>query len=113
MLAALYEMKLTSIKLMPDYGCLPLWHHDDEEVGEIDPLIIPISYELAADLLDWAKEYNQTLNDECPQDSSFSNKELEIQFSEKGLGLAKRLNEELKDVEVVYFDIITSEIKCI
>ncbi len=31
------------IKLMADYDCYPLWLDSDDEVGNIDPDVLPIS----------------------------------------------------------------------
>lgn len=96
---------MKSIKVMPDYECHALWHHKSELVGDIDPHDLPISDDLAEAFDSWAIEYDKTLNFDDPgnsKDMGFKNK---IEFAVKGYELAIRLKRELKNVEVVYFDI--------
>jgi len=96
---------MRAIKVMPDYGCFPLWHNDDDDVGNIDPESLPISSLLASQLKDWAAEYDETLNQEYPPESCFSSKEIELRFLAKGYELASALNAELGPITVTYYDI--------
>ena len=93
------------IKLMPDYDCHPLWHHQSEEVGNIDPETLGISSALVRRLNSWQQEYNQTLKREDPIKSGFSEKETEAAFVAVGYELAHDLNLELPGVKIIYYDI--------
>ncbi|MFO1368398.1 MAG: hypothetical protein U1F46_05330 [Marinagarivorans sp.] len=96
---------MKTIKLMPDYECFPLWHCDEEKVGDIDPASIGISQELVRKLSDWQSDYDATLDRLNGENSGFPSKEKEIAFVVKGYELAKELKCELINVNVVYFDI--------
>jgi hypothetical protein len=100
---ALYAMSMTSIKVMTDYHCFPLWHYGADEVGEIDPTSLLISKELSSSLIDWAAEYDATLNEDDPANSGFLSSLAEADFIEKGLKLAQELKSVLGNVEVYYY----------
>ena len=93
------------IKLIPDYDCHPLWHHQSKEVGNIDPETLGISSSLVRRLNSWQQEYNQTQNREDPIRSGFTEKETEAAFVAVGYKLANDLNQELPSVNIVYYDI--------
>ena len=82
------------IKLMPDYHCYPLWE-EDNNFDNIDPYSLPISKTLANDLMQWAKEYDITLDIDDPLNSGFKNIESELYFKQKGEYLLERLKSEL------------------
>ena len=96
---------MRAIKVMPEHGCFPLWHNEENEVGNIDPESLPISSLLTSQLNDWAAEYEATLNQEYPPESCFSSKEIEVKFLAKGYELASALKTELGTVKVTYYDI--------
>lgn len=96
---------MRAIKVMPEYGCFPLWHNDQIEVGNIDPESLPITSLLASQLNDWSAEFESTLNQENPTESGFSSKEIEVKFLAKGYELASTLKAELCTVTVTYYDI--------
>jgi hypothetical protein len=96
---------MQAIKVMPEYGCFPLWHNDENEVGNIDPDSLPISSLLVSQLNEWAADFEATLNQEYPPDSGFNKKETEVIFLTKGYELASALKAELGTVTVTYFDI--------
>ncbi|QYJ88421.1 hypothetical protein [Shewanella halotolerans] len=100
---ALYAVSMTSIKVMIDYHCFPLWHYGADEVGEIDPTSLPISKELSSSLMEWAAEYDATLNEDDPASSGFLSSLAEADFIEKGLKLAHELKSVLVNVEVYYY----------
>ncbi|QYJ93153.1 hypothetical protein [Shewanella spartinae] len=99
----LYAVSMTSIKVMTDYLCFPLWHYGADEVGEIDPTSLPISKELSSSLMEWAAEYDATLNEDDPASSGFLSSLAEADFIEKGLKLAQELKSVLVNVEVYYY----------
>lgn len=68
---------MKKIKLMPDYGCFPIWGMEDDNFGNIDPYSLLISKSLAEELLEWAHKYDKTLNIDEPLNSRFENIEKE------------------------------------
>ncbi|NHB62293.1 hypothetical protein [Photorhabdus sp. RW14-46] len=91
------------IKLMVDYDCYPLWLDSDDEVGNIDPDVLPISDSLKEELNNWSKQYDETLNLDDPLSSGFSTPEAETVFKEKGQYLREKLQTELNNgYEVIY-----------
>lgn len=86
---------MVKIKLMPDYHCYPLWGMDDDNWGNIRPSALPISKALAEDLMQWAAEYDATLNGDDPLNSSFSSAQEEWRFKDQGEKLLDRLRLEL------------------
>lgn len=86
---------MIKIKLMPDYHCYPLWEDSDNNFENIDPYSLPISKILANDLIQWAKEYDTTLDIDDPLSSGFKNTEEELSFRHKGENLFERLKLEL------------------
>jgi hypothetical protein len=95
-----------TIKLMPDYGCYPLWWKVPGKVGNIDPATLPLSQETIKRLDAWANVYDATLNMADPANSvGFSSRETKEDFEQEGVSLWLQLREELApDYEVVYFD---------
>ena len=79
---------MKKIKLMPDYGCFPIWGMDDDNFGNIDPYSLPISKSLAEELLVW---------------SGFENIEKENIFKYEGEKLFKKLKLELGDQYTVIY----------
>lgn len=85
---------MRKIKLMADYGCFPLWDVSDG-VGNINPNDLPLSPELKDLLMDWAKVFDQTLNEDYPPDSGFESQADELEFKQRAAQLAWKLREEL------------------
>ena len=97
---------MKKIKLMPDYGCFPIWGMEDDNFGNIDPYSLPISKSLAEELLEWANKYDKTLNIEEPLNSgfeNFENIEKENIFKYEGEKLFKTLKLELGDQYTVIY----------
>ncbi|MDD7912017.1 hypothetical protein PUV47_18960 [Pseudovibrio exalbescens] len=87
---------------MADYDCWPLWGVSN--IGNIDPATLPLSSVLEKDLLNWARQYDATLNRSDPVQSGFRTREEAQAFNEEGWALWERLRVELEDIKVVYFD---------
>ncbi len=85
------------LKLMADYGCLPLWGTAAAEIGEVDPADLRISAALVADLGHWAEAYEATLDRDDPLSSGFGSPEATAAFRAEGERLADRLRSELGD----------------
>ncbi len=95
-------MKITLIKLMPDYHCHPLWQPDSKEYN-IDPDDLPLTNDLKAALRAWANTYDTTLNQEYPPDSGFASPAEEEAFEAEGRRLCGKLQEQFGlEYKVVY-----------
>ncbi len=68
------------------------------EVADLD-----ISDELVKEIQVWDKEYQGTFNAEYPPDSCFDTPQLRLRHEQKGLELAKKLQNELGDSYVVEY----------
>lgn len=84
---------MDKLKLMADYGCLPLW--DRESIGEIDPYDLAISDQLKVDLMAWADEFDAALNLEDGTLVGFLDEESRRFFNQQGQVLFERLKQEL------------------
>jgi hypothetical protein len=86
---------MRTLKLMADYQCFPLWEVSPGGGRNIDPNILSISDLLRHELMDWAEEYDRTLNFEDPAISGFPNADAVSAFKAEGVRLADKLREEL------------------
>ena len=86
---------MRTLKLMADYDCWPLWESKPDELDNIDPRRLPISTELAADLVKWSEDHDAILNKDDPASSGFTSREAQEQWIERGATLAERLRAEL------------------
>ena len=93
------------VRLMPDYHCFPLWEGSPGSVGNIDPRTLPISNDLASDLLEWSAVYNTTLNMDDPLSSGFPSEIEEARFKKMGYKLGERLQHELENEWIVDINI--------
>lgn len=92
------------IKLMPDYGCDPLWWEGGDRVGNIDPATLPLSQKTIDRLQRWADTYDATLNWDDPANSpGFPNLEAEQRFEQEGIDLWQQLQKELPPHFKVYY----------
>jgi hypothetical protein len=92
------------MKLMPDYGCSPLWEYlDGDLVDNPSPDGLPLTDDLKAALHAWAAAYDRTLNQEYPPDSGFASPAEEETFEAEGRRLWRELRSQLgPGWEVVY-----------
>jgi hypothetical protein len=96
-------MDTKTLKLMPDYGCSPLWESGGEPYN-VEPDQLPLTAETKAALRAWADAYDRTLNQDYPPDSGFPTPEDEEAFETEGRQLWKKLQSELgAHYKVVYF----------
>jgi hypothetical protein len=91
-----------SIKVMADYGCWPLWHHQSATVGNIDPASLPISSSLASAFAVWSSMYDSRLNLSDPAATSWANAEL-LAFVSRGADLAALLQRELGTASSIFY----------
>jgi hypothetical protein len=98
---------MKNIKLMADYGCWPLWYNDPKDVynvGPFDPNTWPLSESLIVDLADWQKTFDSTIDMNDPADAGFYSQEDLEQFTLTGRVLKTRIEQELPNIEVDYFE---------
>lgn len=95
-----------TIKLMPDYFCYPLWGEDLDNIGNINPAMLPLSQEIIENLNQWATIYDATLDMSDPANSpGFYDRATKEKFDREGIRLWLQLRKELGDrYEVIYFD---------
>jgi hypothetical protein len=89
------------IKLMWDYDCWPLWHHGDQ-IGNVDPLSLPISAGLRARLAAWVSFGESRLDITNPGEHLWSETDLG-RFEAEGLAIWSLLQQELPSHRVYYF----------
>lgn len=83
------------IKLMPDYGCSPLWWDEPNLVGNIEPEELPLSNTTIEALYQWSEVSITSLDWDDPSNSfSLLVDDIKI-FEHEGLRLWLLLKEEL------------------
>ncbi len=94
---------MIKIKLMPDYGCYPLWWDELNLVGNIDPSELPLIHSTIESLHQWTLLFDTHLDWDDPGNSpKLSTEELKA-FEFEGLRLWLLLIEELSsNYEVSY-----------
>lgn len=83
------------IKLMPDYGCFPLWEASPDVVGNINPRTLSLSAGLISELEKWATQFDATLDPDDPLESGFTSSEEERDFADVGRQLCIEVQREL------------------
>ncbi|KAB8141083.1 hypothetical protein F8S13_21445 [Chloroflexia bacterium SDU3-3] len=93
-------MKQT-IRLMPDYGCWPLWWMNGD--GDIDPHTLPLTSETVERLIYWSDTFDASLNRDDPASSAWPNKETYEAFENEGYQLWLILRQELVHTYIVFY----------
>lgn len=88
-----------TIKLMPDYGCWPLWSGYDC----IDPRDLPLTHETAQRLMQWAAIFDSILNHDDPKESVWPSEEAYNAFYQEGFHLWLQLRDELAESHTVWY----------
>ena len=97
-----------NIRVMADYHSYPLWDIKDQK--NISPKELQLSEDLQARLMDWAFQYDSTLNMSNPLNSGFVSGDEKTIFDQEGFILAKKIKKELgSGVYVEYFSETTRE----
>lgn len=104
LLIAISEAVIMQIKVMPDYGCAPLWWDGGERVGNINPQNLPLSEGLVDALWAWAGEYDATLNTDDPLRSGFDDDADARDFNDRGRSLSDRVAGELEGATVRFWE---------
>ncbi len=104
---------MPSIKVMADYNCWPLWAADGE-IGDIDPVSVPLSVGLRKALLDWADAFDAILNHDDPAASDFASPEARDAFDRRGRELAQRVADELVGTcRVLYYSVAQQTVETV
>lgn len=94
------------LKVMPDYGCFPLWQ-DGSPTRDIDPSLLPLTPGLAADLLEWSDYFDSKLNWDDPASTHWTTQEA-VAFNAQGRLLTQKIADELgPNYQVRYVEIIS------
>ena len=104
-------MSKRQFKLMPDYGCYPVWETRGDEYENMDPDTLPISETLATELTSWAAQFDATLNQRDPVSSGFASKAEECAFDMHGRSLWAELRKELPDADISYLCTLTQTLE--
>lgn len=95
------------IKIMPEYGCYPIWKGTDGETFWYDDGESVMENPDISDRLNkWNKSFQRTLNNSYPPDSCFENAQQLYNFEIEGLSLWKLIISEYPDYVVVYYSIV-------
>jgi hypothetical protein len=99
------------IKIMPDYGCFPLWKRNKESeiFQNINHLDLNISNEIKIKLDEWNLVYQNTFNNDYPPNSSFINLKAAFDFEKEGLLIWKQLIDETEE-QIVYYSVMMNAI---
>jgi hypothetical protein len=99
------------LKINSEYQCSPLWVSSDGVVYEnLDINASPFDESLRMKISDWAKTFENTLNQDYPPDSGFGTLVEEKQFEQNGFNIWKYINECYSDLyDKVFFYSYTME----
>lgn len=103
---------MKEIKIMPEYGCSPLWLYEGYNAAKsIEIKEVNISEGLKSKIQNWADIYESTFNEDYPPDSMFSNSDDEKSFEVEGLEIWKQLQKEIGNEYVIrYFSILNNKV---
>ncbi|MCP2164881.1 hypothetical protein [Goodfellowiella coeruleoviolacea] len=98
-----------TVTLRVDWGTGPFWvlagesripdPYDVDEIGEV----VPLSAELLTEVAAWDQSFQETYNEEQPQESGFRTGEKLGRFDERGRELARKLRSEVPvEVQIRY-----------
>ena len=95
---------MTTIKVMADYRCWPVWVRTDAEAifATVDPTTLGLSAGLVGRLTAWQHWWDSRLNLADPHDSREVPLEEVRAFDSEGRLLARRVAQELPDCHVLY-----------
>lgn len=91
--------RMTAVKIMADYNCMPVWAANDGAYGDMPPNVLSVSNELEGALLDWQDAFDASLNLEDPANSYWTNEQFEAHLAQ-GLELARRVKLERPELTV-------------
>ena len=89
-------------KLMPEYGCSPVWRLSDQPSENIPISELPVSEKLRASLEKWDETYQSTFDASYPPDSGFGNPKDGEAFLSKGGVLVEEIRKELPGSDIEY-----------
>lgn len=103
-------MKRT-IKIMPDYGCFPIWILDNNGMFEnFNPTELSISLNLLSKLENWRIQFELTLDRSDPRNSGFGSDEQITEFENAGLNIWELLLLELPKDDVLFYSVLENKV---
>lgn len=102
------------IKLMPEYGCSPIWISEKDGMfgnADIHNNNLSISEELKNEIEKWSKKFEKTYDENYPPDSKFLSEIDAIEFEKDGILIWENLQKQLNYViKVYYFSILRNKL---
>lgn len=89
-------------KLMPEYGCSPVWRVSSRPAENIPISELPVSDELRESLEKWDEEFQSTFNVDYPPDSGFADPKDREAYLSRGEALLEQLRKELPGSDIEY-----------
>ena len=88
---------MREIHLVAEYNWWPTWEYDEDQrfKDDYDPHELPISKNLADNLVEWAIKYSKAFDMNNPAASGFASENEASNFGRQGIDLAKQLQIEL------------------
>lgn len=88
------------LKISPEYECSPLWVSidDGKTYKNIEITNTPFEDLLKIKILDWAKDFETTLNQNYPPDSGFESLKREEDFEDNGICIWKDITRNYSDI---------------
>ena len=89
-------------KLMPEYGCSPVWRLSDQPAENIPISELPVSKKLRESLEKWDETFQSTFDADYPPDSGFGDSKDGEAFLSKGQALVEEIRKELPGSDIEY-----------
>jgi hypothetical protein len=91
--------RMTAVKIMADYQCLPVWAANGGAVGDLPPHTLGLSAALEDALLDWQDAFDSSLNLDNPAVPHWTPEQFATHEAE-GLALAARVKAERPEMTI-------------
>lgn len=95
------------LKIMPEYGSLPVWIKHDEDSFFDNAILEEIDLfddEFISEIELWNEEFQNTFDDGNPLESGFQDDENEHAFIDKGITITLKLEKKIgSKVEFIFF----------
>ena len=101
------------IKIMPEYGMYPLWIEKSkmEPFESIAIEDLKLSTSLMDKIKDWDNKFQNTYNENYPQNSGFKSQREKSLFEDNGIKIWKELQSELtNEIKVVYYSVLENKL---
>jgi len=89
-------------KLMPEYGCSPVWKLSDGPAENVPISELPLSTNLRESIKQWDDIFQATFKSNNPADSGFGDLKAGGEFLGVGESLVEEIRRELPGVDIEY-----------